>query len=208
VLAVGFAGTAQDSKLTSMKDTARRQGGTAAGKIQIESPLMTVKDLAQAADLIVVGRLESMTTRLSDDESMVYRDFTVTPLNVLKQPPDLSQAKRPGPMQTLTVRQVGGTLVVEGLTLITSTNFEDRETPMAVGAEYVLFLSRATPSPSTTMGTGTNVFQLTSPHWGIYPIRNGKVGNFSRWIAQRTDRTTDDPAAFVAQIREFARATK
>jgi hypothetical protein len=206
--AVGFTSAGQDTTLTSMKDVARRLGGTATNKIDIESPSMSMKDLTQTADLILRGRLESMTTRLSDDESAVYRDFTVSPIEIVKQPSDLSQAKRPGLLQMLTVRQIGGTLVVDGLKLITSTNFEDRQTPMAAGNEYVLFLSRATPSTSTTMSTGTHVFQLTSPHWGIYPIRNGKVGNFSKWLAQRTDRKTDDPAAFVAEIRDLVQASK
>lgn len=110
--------------------------------------------------------------------------------------------------QTLTLRQLGGTLIIDGLKLVTSTNFEDAESPMTAGTEYVLFLSKATPSPSTTMSTGDNVFELTSPHWGVYPISHGKIGNFSKWVSRRTDRTTDDPAAFVAQIRQFVKASK
>ena len=114
----------------------------------------------------------------------------------------------PGQFPMLTIRQLGGTLVVEGLTLKTVTNFEDPEAPMTVGAEYVLFLSRANPRPSLTMSAGSDSFELTSPHWGLYPIVNGKVASPSKWVARRTDRTTDDPAAFVAQIREFAKGSK
>ena len=130
-------------------------GGSATNKIDIESPSMTLKDLSQAADLILRGHLELMTTRLSDDESAVYRQFTVRPVVMIKQPSELLQAKRPGQLQELTVFQPGGTLVVDGLTLKTVTNFEDPETAMQVGSEYVLFLSRATPKRSITMSTGT-----------------------------------------------------
>ncbi len=38
------------------------------------------------ADLIVRARLTDMTTRLSDDETTVFRDFTVLPMAVIKQP--------------------------------------------------------------------------------------------------------------------------
>lgn len=82
-----------------------------------------------------------------------------------------------------------------------------RHNPMAPGQEYVLFLSPAVPSPSTT-STVAGVFQLAAVHWGAYPIQNNKVGNFSNWVAQRTDRTTDDPATFTAQIRDLVGVSK
>lgn len=207
VVLAAFTSAAQEP-LDSLKDLARRFGGTADSKIDAESPLMSLRQLAQTADLIIRGRLTSMTTRLSDDESTVFRDFTVTPLSVIKQPPELVRANRPGPLPMLTLRQVGGTIVVDGLTLRTSTNWEDRETPMAPNQEYFLFLSKALPSRSTTMSTGPGVYQLWSAHGGAYPIRDGKVGNFTKRVAQRTDRNTDDPNAFSALIRDFAKPTK
>lgn len=193
----------QETTLDSMKDVARRLGGIAKSKITVESPSMSLIELVALSDLIVRGRLETMTTRLSDDESTVFRDFALTPLLVIKQGSGLAQAQKPGPLAPLTLRQIGGTMVLDGLTLVTTTNFEDRDNPMAPGQEYVLFLSPATPSRSTTMSTAAGVFRLTSVHWGAYPIRNNKVGNFTSWIAQRTDRTTDDPATFIAQIRDL-----
>jgi hypothetical protein len=203
VLVTAFAVAAQEA-VESLKDIARRNGGVASSKIDGESPSMSIRDLAQQSDLIVRGRLERITTRLSDDESTVFRDFTVTSLVVIKQRADLSQARRPAQLPALTLRQLGGRILVDGLTLTTTTNFEDRETPMEAGQEYILFLSSAPASRSTTMSTGSGVFQLMSAHWGAFPIRNGKVSNFSKWVAQRTDRATDDPAAFVAQIRALA----
>lgn len=206
-IVVAITSAAQEP-LDSLKDVARRSGGTVSSKIDTESPSMSLRELAQTADLIIRGRLATMTTRLSDDESTVFRDFTVTPIAIIKQPPELLRANRPGPLQTLTLRQLGGAIVVDGLTLRTTTNFEDRENPMEPGQEYVLFLSRALPSRSTTMSTGAGVYQLSSAHWGAYPIRNGKVGNFTKWVAQRTDRNTDDPNAFAALIRDLAKPTK
>jgi len=200
--------TAAQEPLDSLRDLARRFGGTANSMIDGESPLMSLRQLAQTADLIIRGRLTSMTTRLSDDESTVFRDFTVTPISVIKQPPELVRANRPGPLPMLTLRQIGGTIVVDGLTLRMSTNWEDRETPMAPNQEYFLFLSKALPSRSTSMSTGPGVYRLSSAHWGAFPIHNGKVGNFTKWVAERTDRTTDDPSTFAALIRDFAKPTK
>ena len=204
VVLAAFTSAAQEP-LDSLKDVARRNGGTTSSKIHGESPLMSLRELAQTADLIIRGRLTTMTTRLSDDESTVFRDFTVAPISVIKQPPELLHANRPGPLPALTLRQIGGTIVVDGLTLRMSTNWEDRETPMAPNQEYFLFLSKALPSRSTTMSTGPGVYRLSSAHWGAFPIHNGKVGNFTKWVAQRTDRNTDDPSAFAALIRDLAR---
>lgn len=79
---------------------------------------------------------------------------------------------------------------------------------MASGQEYVLFLSPATPSRSTTMSTAPGVFQLTSVAWGAYLIRNNRLENFTTWVAQRTDRKTDDPSAFIAQIRDLVETSR
>ena len=207
VIAAGFTSAAQEP-LDSLKDVARRNGGTISSKIDGEFPLMSLRELAQAADLIIRGRLTTMTMHLSDDESTIFRDFTVTPMVIFKQPPELLHATRPGPLPALTLRMIGGTIVVDGLTLRMSTNWEDRETPMEPGQDYFLFLSRALPSRSTTMSTGPGVYQLWSAFGGAYPIRDGKVGNFTKRVAQRTDRNTDDPNAFAALIRDFAKPTK
>jgi hypothetical protein len=93
------------------------------------------------------------------------------------------------------------------LTLGMSTNWEDREPPWSQVRTF-LFLSRALPSRSTTMSTGPGVYQLSSAHCGAYPIRNGQVGDFTKLVAQRTDRNTDDPNAFAALVRDLAKPTK
>lgn len=120
----------QEPTLTSMKDVARRLGGTATNKIDVESPSMSLSELVTLSDLIIHARLDGVTTHLSDDESMVFRDFVVTPIVIIKQPPGLAQASKPGPLPALTVRQVGGRLVIDGLTLVTTTNFEDPDNSM------------------------------------------------------------------------------
>jgi hypothetical protein len=199
--------TAQEPQ-DSLKDLARRNGGTIASKVDVGSPATPLRELTQMADVIIRGRLTSMVTRLSDDESTVFRDFTVTVSSILKESPELIRAKTPGPLPTFTLRQIGGTIIVDGLKLTTITNYEDREAPMDAGQEYVLFLSKAQPSPSTTMTTGAGVYSLTSTHFGAYPIRAGKVGNLTKSVANRSDRKTDDPSAFVAAIRAWVRPTR
>ena len=179
----------------------------AADKIDVEPPSMSLSELVSQSDLIIRGRLEAATTRLSDDESTVFRDFSVTPIVIIKQRRGLAQAAKPGALPALTLRQIGGRMVVDGLTLVTTTNFEDRDNPMAPGQEYVLFLAPAAPSPSTTMSTPASVFRLTSVAWGAYPIRDNKVGDFTKWEARRTDRSTDDAATFIAQIRDLVESS-
>jgi hypothetical protein len=194
--------------LDSLKDLARRSGGRANSKIDGESPSMSLRELVLTADLIIRGRLTSMTVRLSDDEATVFRDFSVAPILVIKQQPELLSATRPGRLPTITLRQLGGTILIDGLTMRTTTNFEDPESPMAPNQEYFLFLSNALPSRSTTMSTESGVYHLASAHWGAFPIRNGKVGNFTKWVAQRTDRNTDDPIAFAALIHDMVKPVR
>src|SRR5690348_14270204 len=74
------APSGQEATLTSMKDVARRTGGTATSKIHVEPSAVPFAELVQSADLIVHARLETMTTRLSDDESTIFRDFTLAPI--------------------------------------------------------------------------------------------------------------------------------
>jgi hypothetical protein len=188
----------------SLKDIARRTGGAVASQITGESPRLSLLELTQMADLIVRARLTDMTTRLSDDETTVFRDFTVLPMAAIKQPKDLVRSRTPRPTQVLTFRRRGGTLTVDGLHLTTYTNFEHRESAMAVGQEYFLFLTKALPARSTTMATGTGVYELSSEHWGVYPICNGRIVK-TNFVAQRTERTTDDPEAFAALIRDLAK---
>lgn len=207
-VSVGSSLAGQEGTVNSKKDVARRNGGIATDKIDVEPPSMSLSELVSQSDLIIRGRLDTVTARLSDDESTVFRDFAVTPIVIIKQRPGLSQASRPGPLPALTLRQIGGRIVVDGLTLVTTTNFEDRDDPMAPGQEYVLFLTPAAPSPSTTMSLPASVFRLTSVAWGAYPIRNNKVGHFTKWQARRTDPTTDDAASFIAQIRDLVGASK
>ena len=61
----------QEPTLTSMKDVARRLGGTATNKIEVESPSMSLSELVTQSDLIIHARLDGVTTHLSDDESRV-----------------------------------------------------------------------------------------------------------------------------------------
>ncbi len=208
VVSVGSSFAGQESTLNSKKDVARRNGGMATDKIDVEPPSMSLSELVSQSDLIIRGRLETVTARLSDDESTVFRDFAVTPIVIIKQSRGLAQASKPGPLPALTLRQIGGRLVVDGLTLVTTTNFEDPDSPMAPGQEYVLFLSTASPSPSTTMSTPASVFRLTSVAWGAYPIRNNTVGSFTKWQARRPDRTPDDAATLIAQIRDLVGSSK
>ena len=200
IVPLGTATVAQEPS-NSLKDVARRLGGAATSTIDVETPSMSFTELVQTTDLIVHARLATMTTRLADDESTVFRDFTLAPITFIKQHVGQTQPEKPDQLPTLTLRQVGGRMSVDGLTLATTTNFEDRVTPMAPGGEYVLFLSPANPSPSTTMSTGTTVFQLTSAYWGAFPVRNGQVG-FTNWARRGPERMPDNGlGAFIAHTR-------
>lgn len=160
-------------------------------------------EMVRRSDLIVRGRLTEKTARLSDDESTVFTDYAITPTRVLKRPMDLAISQAPGGTPAITLQEVGGTLVVDGLRLETQTDSHDPGRPLTVGDEYVLFLMKPVPSSATTKRIRSGVFELASGKYAVFPIRAGKVEVFTKVAANRGHLTSDDPEAFLGSVQQL-----
>jgi len=79
-LAVVTAG--QESQ--SMKDVSRARGGTYTNLIHLNLRGLTMPQLVSESDLIVRGRISHQVPRLSDDESMVFTDYFISPSSPCK----------------------------------------------------------------------------------------------------------------------------
>jgi hypothetical protein len=97
-------------------------------------------------------------------------------------------------------------VTVDGLVLTTSTDDQDPDRPIKVGDDCFLFLSAAVASPS--LRARANVFEAVTGPLGIFPIREGKVENFTRHLAVSRAVTAEDPVAFGAAIRALVATEK
>lgn len=187
------------AQLESLRSIAQRTGGVAITHVNLDYPQWPLGRMAHSANLIVRGRIIDVTPRLNDDESLVFTDYTVQPLEILKSPRAMVGASRPGPTPPVVFQQLGGTVKVDGLVLKTTTDIEDPDRPIKVGEEYFLFLNAAETAHS--LRARPNIYESVTGPLGICPVRNGKVENFTRRAAGARPLAGDDPAVFAAAIR-------
>jgi hypothetical protein len=192
----------------SMKQIARERGGTAINLLYVSPPALGMADLVKRSDLIVRGRITSQVSRLSDDESTVYTDYTITPGRILKKPVELGISAAPGAVPEIIMQQPGGKVVVDGLHLETQTDVSDSDNPILVNAEYVFFLMKPVPSGATTRRARSGVFELTCGQFALFPVRNGKLVSFTRLAAARRPPPTNDPDAFLSSVQQMIAATQ
>jgi hypothetical protein len=198
------AGVTQES--ASIKELARRQGGSATIVVNSEFPLLTVDRLVSESDLIVRGRIEKAVAILSEDESLVLTDYTLRPLDLIKQPAQFGSLAAPGVLPSIKVEVVGGDLLLEGLHLRTESDLHRNTTQLEVGTEYVFFLGAARSKVSKQVRPG--VFVPTAGVFGILPIRQGILTNFTASVSARRVLPTDDPSAFGQMVRASAGRAK
>jgi hypothetical protein len=117
LLASGFAGMGAGQESVSMKQEARARGGTSTNLIHLNLPGLTMPQLVSESDLIVRGRISHQVPRLSDDESMVFTDYFISPSRFVKRPAGLELSQETGASPPLILQAVGGTLMVDGLRL-------------------------------------------------------------------------------------------
>jgi hypothetical protein len=193
---------ASQAQVESLRSIALRTGGVAVTHVNIDGPQWPLDKMARTAEVIIRGRITEAAARLNDDESLVFTDYTVQPLEILKSSAALVTAPKVGPTKPIVFQQLGGTVRVDGLVLRTTTDIEDSDKPIKLGAEYFLFLRSAISSPSHRARPG--VYESVTGPLGIFPIRDGKVENLTRHAAGVRAITDQDPATFGAMIRALA----
>lgn len=200
-----MVGLGQES--VSLKQLARKQGGTATVTVTSEFPLLPLDELAARSDFVVRARIERATARLSDDETLVLTSYAVRPVEIIKQPSRVGSVATPGTIPALQIEVVGGDLSVDGLVLRTQSDMYDKAVRLEVGSEYVFFLEPAPPSRiSGHLRPG--VFVPLSGVFGIFPILEGKLTNFTPWVNARRALPTNDPAGFARIVRAAANKRK
>lgn len=91
----------------SLRDSSRREGGSATKTMGFEYDVVGVPELLSKSDLVLYGRIIEVKPRLSADESYVMTDYVIAPLKVVKNTKPMSTA-RPGESTQIVVNRPGG----------------------------------------------------------------------------------------------------
>jgi hypothetical protein len=127
----------------------------------------STEDVLRETELVVRGVVREPRSYLSEDAVNVYTDYTITKPLILYSTISI-QSREPGPLQEVTVSQIGGTVVVNGHTF----THANRGLPLPEpGTEMLLLLKRV----------GSR-WQLANKYSGAFAIANGKL---NPWGMQR-----------------------
>ena len=159
------AGSSEQSG-DSLKDAARRQGGTAYDYLEVEMPFASLPEVVSAADVIVRARITSKESRLTQDERFVRTYFAFNPSRIFKDKVGIVPPRNTPRMTTpLVFIETGGIVHVDGLEIRMATN-ASADPPLKIGEELLLFLS---------WDEGAAAFRLQNGPFGLLRIRDERV---------------------------------
>jgi hypothetical protein len=147
-------------------------------------------EVLKNTDLIVRGFVGEHRSYLSSDQTNIYTEYELRNISVLHQSRPFAAGK-PGAQESLTVKQLGGTVRVNGVAF---TQIEDGLPPLTQGSEALFLLTR-TPEGYVVAGK----------FYGAFGIQDGKlvpltkVGSFAP--EYRNNPVAEDIAKIVAQAR-------
>src|SRR5262249_43749804 len=122
----------------SLRDRAKREGGSATTIMGFEYDVASVRELLAQSDLVIHGRIIEVTPRLSPDESYVVTDYVIAPLKVVKNSKPMSTA-RPGESTRIVVNRPGGRLIDNDYRLSTNVIGDSESDALKVGEEVIVF---------------------------------------------------------------------
>lgn len=192
---------AQSQETVSLIEVAKRSGGKATLIVAQEIPPTPLPALVDMSVLIVRGRIVRAAAHLSDDESTVFTDYVVVPLEILKRPEDLGTSTKPGATSGIVVRRLGGTVTVGDLTLRTRPSSEAWEVPVTIGDEYLLFLNRESHA-KTQVRASTTMFHLTNGPLSIFAVQEGRLKAMAL-KGENATLATDRTDVVLAQVRDM-----
>jgi hypothetical protein len=177
----------------SLRDRAKREGGSATTTMGFEFDVAGVPELLSRSDLVLYGRIIEVKPRLSSDESYVTTDYVIAPLSVVKNIKPMSTA-RPGESTRIVVNRPGGVLIDDGYRLSTTVVGDSESEALKVGEEAIVFLQ---------IRADSRTYAFTSGPFGAFRVANGHVQAVTKEVAQR--RGDKPPSAVNAFLDELQR---
>ena len=175
----------------TLPEKAREHGGSARTVFDIASPIARPAELMSESDLVVNGRVTSVTIRLNEDQTDVVTEYTIAPIQALKQR-RIDTVAEPGAATKIVVRQFGGTLVTaDGLHLSTSVNIFPESESFRVGEEVLVFIKS---------NADTKTYRFTGGAFGAYRIQNGLASSMTERAAKRRGDQPVSASVFFADL--------
>lgn len=146
-----------------------------------------LRSLTCSSDAIVIGRVKTQTSHLTEDETFIYTDYVVSVEEVIKNNAD-------APIQVsdnITVSRIGGKLNLNGKNV---TAKHDAMLSFEPNQQHVLFLSFLPEKGSYVANTAN----------GSFLLKKNKIVNLTQPVVGEDFQSGRDVNAFVNQIRYAA----
>lgn len=184
----------------SLRSKARAKGGVGTNQLTVHAGPRSVSELSKRAQLIAHGRVTSVRSHLTPDESFVVTDVTVEPIRLLKEDISVLTRRQPGGTKALIVRHLGGTVTEGELTMTTSVNLFPLDERLVSGDEVICFLR---------YNEAERVFELIEGPFAAFRVREGRVHALNR-EAQRASggQERSSLSRFLADVDVNVRAPK
>jgi hypothetical protein len=176
VLTLVLLAPASSEQSGSLKDEARRQGGTVHDYFEMEIPFASLSQVVSAADVILRARITSKESRLTQDERFVRTYFAFNPARIFKDKIGIVPTRNTPQMTIpLVFIETGGVVHVDGLEIRMGTNAA-ADPPLKVGEDILLFLS---------WDKDANAFRLQNGPYGLLRIRGESVDQANKEIRRQ-----------------------
>jgi len=159
--------------------------------MSIDFSAFPVEQLVKTADVIVHGRVRTVRSHLTADESNVVTDVTIDPTRLLKQTTPVVSRAQPGATALLIVRHAGGTVVEQGMKISIGVSAFPSSEEFSAGDEVVCFL---------VYDSSQGVFELVDGPNAAFRVRQGSVHALTKEAGFRLKHEPTPVAAFLASI--------
>jgi hypothetical protein len=189
LILMSFAITSQSDE--TLPASARRQGGEATVLALLNSPGGSLDRVVRESSLIVLGKVRSVSTELSPDQTRVLTTYHLRPLNIYKGEGDAGSLALP---KEIDVQRPGGTVVMDGLRMTYSVS-DFPPTAVVEPGEIVIVFAR----PSSLR---SDAYELTRGPFG--PLRvdgvTGRITQMDEAVTQRRPAVPDKIADLEALL--------
>jgi len=173
----------------SLRERARSEGGTVEITVFENHGVATLPYLVGNSELVIHAQILSATTQLTRDETLVYTEYLLSPIQTKKNLVGLV-ASRPGQLTPLVARRSGGVLIEGKYRMVTHANWFPESEALKPGEEAVLFLSRYPNEP---------FYYFVGGPYGVFRVKNGRVEAMSKAVARQRQ---DSPRALAAFLKD------
>jgi hypothetical protein len=173
----------------SLRERAKTEGGTVEITVFENHGVATLPYLVSNSELVIHAQILSATTQLTRDETLVYTEYLLSPIQTKKNLVS-PVASRPGQLTPLVARRSGGVLIEGKYRMVTHANWFPESEALKPGEEAVLFLSRYPNEP---------FYYFVGGPYGIFRVKNGRVEAMTKAVARQRQ---DSPQALAAFLRD------